>query len=231
MPEVYLASSALVKDQFEGKRTIEEAARYGFDGVQLYLDPRYRRAEYCSQVATVLQQSGLGVVFHLPNMPTPDDFDGLRRMAQELPKQRTVLHYLPATNRPKIDGAVIGWENSVTGRHDAKHIRDVFNLSCREGTFFAFDFGRSQFTEAGEFEKQAEILTFIRRMLSKLNPKKDIIHLADKKTWEGNFRDVMCALGQGICRVLIDDLRKFSGVVVMEHEDLQMAVDSIDVLR
>jgi len=45
------------------------------------------------------------------------------------------------------------------------------------------------------------------------------------------FRDSMCVLGDGICADLLEDILSYEGIVVFEHEDLRMAIDSLDVVR
>ena len=53
----------------------------------------------------------------------------------------------------------------------------------------------------------------------------------DKTSWVVKFRNCMCVLGEGVMREFLPDIRSFRGVVVFEHEDLNMAKESLPVLR
>lgn len=231
MPEVFLASAALKANNYDGLNTISEAKRHGFDGVQLYIDNRYHSNQYLIEIAKKLKSTRLGLVVYLPNTPSQTDLDVADYLARVFPDSKTLIHYFPATELPSINNTVIGWENSMTGQQDTSHIEEVFGRSRRDETFFVFDIGRPLYAPDNDPDLQSSVINFVRHMISQLDQGNDLIHLADKLTWPGKFRDVMCTLGQGICGVFLDDLRDFSGIIVLEHEDLQMAVDSLPVLR
>lgn len=228
MAEIYLASSALANEEFDGLRTIEEAARAGFAGVQLFLDPRYRRDGYLAQVVRELAYSHLGLVVHLPNTIVSEDIAPVEKLAKQFPASRSLIHYLPTTILPRIGKAMIGWENSVIG-WDVQHIQDTKEKVRKDKTFFVFDLGRPLVLE-GKIDPDTAI-EMVRAEIAGLRPGADVIHAADKTEWDSRFRGHWCAMGRGICQALLGDLRAFQGVVVLEHENLQMAVESLDVLK
>ena len=84
---------------------------------------------------------------------------------------------------------------------------------------------------ASGHEEEERTIRFIREQIRALNPRKDVIHLADKTSWVVKFRNCMCVLGEGVMREFLPDIRSFRGVVVFEHEDLNMAKESLPVLR
>src|SRR5258706_12710345 len=232
MPEIYLASSALALEDFEGKRTIEEASQSGFDGVQLFLDPRYRNPEYESSILENLNQSGLKLVLHLPNTVTDEDIHIAENIVESFPDARVLIHYIPATELPNVNGTKVGWENSQIGPLSdemVEHLRGVEERVKKDNTFFVFDMGRILYAE-GE-EEIAKTIDFIRLKIASLDPTKDIIHLADKTSWVLKFRDCMCVLGEGVMVNFIEDIGKFEGAIVFEHENLQMALQSLDFLK
>ena len=75
------------------------------------------------------------------------------------------------------------------------------------------------------------VISFIKEELKNLDPKKDIIHLTDKGSWVLRFRDSQCILGDGIVADLLEDILSFDGIIVLECEDLQIAIDSQNVIR
>jgi len=233
MPEVYLASSALKKENFDLLRTIEEAKNSGFDGVQLFINNQFSQEEYLKRTTEELKRSGLGLIVHLPNEVSPSDKNAAEYLVREFPDARVLIHLLPATELPDIEGTLVGWENSMVGKFGPEqvgHIDEVKKVVKKDNTFFVFDFGRMLYLEEEGVGKE-EALKFIRDEISNLDPKKDIIHLSDKKSWVLKFRDSMCVLGDGVCGELLEDIYNYSGIVVFEHEDLQMALDSLTVVR
>jgi len=226
--EVYLASSALIRDGFDGLRTIEEAQRSGFDGVQLFLDPGYRRDEYLSRVIQELAYSQLGLVIHLPNIMAPEDLAPAEELVSQFPASKLLIHYLPTTELPSIRGTKVGWENSVIG-YDLDHIAKTRSAVARDDTFFVFDMGRPLVLE--NKVKPNIAVHRIREEIQALRPHVDLIHTADKDDWNTRFKGHWRPLGKGVCLALLGEMRAFQGIVVLEHEDLKMAVDSLRVLK
>src|SRR3990172_5173688 len=116
MTETYLATSALIKEDFDGLRTIQEAKKAGFDGVQLFLDPKYRDENYRKAIVAELNDANLGVVIHLPNEVSLEDKKAAELLVKELPQSRVLIHFRPTINLPDIEGSLIGWENSTIGK-------------------------------------------------------------------------------------------------------------------
>lgn len=238
MVEFYLASSALAKEQgedrFDGRRTIDEAVKHDFDGVQLFLDPKYRDPLYRSEIFKRIDENpSLGIIIHLPNIVSQEDIEAAEDIAQKIPEARFLIHYKPTVEIPEINNVLAGWENSEIGKFgpdQVGHIDEVKKQAKKDNTFFVFDFGRMMYLEEGDIGKE-EALRFIREEINALDPKKDIIHLADKTSWVLKFRDSMCALGDGICGDLLENILSYEGIVVFEHEDLQMAIDSLQVIE
>ena len=114
-PDVYLASSALIEEDFDGVKTVEEAQKAGFDGVQLFLDPRYRDLEYRNEAISKLKESGIGLVLHLPNVVDDEDIQAAEDIVRSFPNAKVLIHYEPATKLPEIEGTRVGWENSRNG--------------------------------------------------------------------------------------------------------------------
>lgn len=224
-PEVYFASS--VSRSFDGRETIIEAAKHGADGVQLFVDPRYREAAFRKEVVQRLVGQDLGVIWHLPNQPTDEDLSVVYRLAQETGKDMALIHYLPATKLPKVEGVKIGWENSVNG-FDIQHAEQVRERVISDGTFNVFDVLRLCYVSSGYTED--DILAYIRGRLIEL-PAGSYLHVADKKAWDLSFRDSECAVGDGVARGFVDLLRLFKGVIILEHERLDLAIETLSRLR
>lgn len=232
MSEIVLASSALIAEEFEGKRTIEEAQKAGFDGVQLFLDPRYREEGYADTVIDTLKASGLKLILHLPNTVEEADIRVAERIVTQFPTAKVLIHYIPTTELPKVQGTKVGWENSRVSPLDEEqlaHLAAVRQKVQDDDTFYVFDMGRPLYAATPEDQKRT--IQHIKDEIAKLDPTKDVIHLADKSDWVMKFRDCMCVLGEGVMREFMDDIRAFSGPVVFEHENLQMALDSLKVLK
>ncbi len=74
------------------------------------------------------------------------------------------------------------------------------------------------------------MLAYIRGRLIEL-PTGSYLHIADKKTWDLRFRDGECPVGDGVAAGFVDLLRLFKGVIVLEHERLDLAVETLSRLR
>lgn len=233
MREIYLATSALIRENFDAQRTIEEAKKNGFFGVQLFINPSYRSQEYVASLSDSLNQFGLGLIVHLPNAEiiNPADINVAESLVSAVPDTKVIVHYLPATQLPIVKGTRVGWENSVN-RPDFDHIAETRRKVAVDNTFFVFDFLRLMNTGDERIKEQAA--TFIKETIQSLRPKLDLIHIADKTSWEIPFREGMCPIGQGIVTEFLPEVLDFlskDGRLVFEHEDLQMAIDSLRVFK
>jgi sugar phosphate isomerase/epimerase len=225
--EIFLASSVI--EGFDGHQTIKQAQESGFDGVQLYLDPRYRDPEYTAETIALLCDSGLGLAIHLPNTVTEEDLAAAEVFVEKIPDVKIFIHFSPTTEAPKVKGTKVGWENSLTGVFDTDQIEEIIEKVAEENTFFVFDPGRIMYTD--EETSKEEIVAYIREKLGQLDPERDILHIADKECWTLRFRDCMCVLGEGVCAELLEDIAAFPGIIVIEMEDLEMALDSLEVIK
>lgn len=224
-PEVYFASS--VSPEFDGRRTIIEAIANGADGVQLFLDPRYREQAFRKEVTQRLVGQKLGVIWHLPNTPTNEDISAMICLAGDTGQNIALIHHLPATELPQIKGIRIGWENSIIG-YFPEHLETTKEMAERDGTFLVYDVLRMCYPSPTTDHEN--IIRYIRESLTGL-PEGTYLHLADKKTLGGKFRDEECALGDGIATNFLDLLRSFKGVIVLEHENLDLAIKTLSRLR
>lgn len=229
MPDVYLASSALAKEKFDCLRTVEEGINKGFDGVQLYIDPSLRNGRYLTTLVQELAASRLGLLLHLPDILAADDLIVARKLMSQFPESRMLIHYQPWTRPINLAGRQAGWENSVTGKYDPIHILEAMDQATIHNSFFVFDIGRSLY--ARDKNEIRQITNFTLGTIKSLDPHQDVIHADDKSTWTGSFREEMCILGVGICAAFVEALKAYRGTVVLEHEDLGMAVASLGVLR
>ena len=167
-----------------------------------------------ARIINALSFSTLGLVVHLPNEVSPADIHAAEELVHRYPDTKALIHYLPATQLPKVNGTRVGWENSQIG-FDPMHIREVKNAVNGADTFFAYNLGR-QLVLDGEVTPDTAVRA-VKRNIQYLNPRSDLIHIAN--------------IEQGICAALLADIRNYQGIVVLEHEDLQMAVDSLSALR
>lgn len=230
MPEIYLASAALAKEHFDAQRTVEEASKNRFKGVQIYVNSRLHDPDYLGDLIQQLYVSRLRTLLHLPNQPLALDLQAAEEIATSTLGTRILIHHSPTNLVPVGRFSSTGIENSVTGRHDEKHIQDVYALTRSARLFFVYDPGRSFFAAENNQVLQKRITDFTCKMIGRLNPKKDILHVADKTGWETNFRDAWCVVGQGVMAPILPTLKAFSGVIVLEHEDLGKAIASRIVL-
>lgn len=228
---IYLATAALAKENFNAEKTIQQASDNGFDGVQLFINKSYYDPIYIDSLATEINKKDLGLIVHLPNEPTKKDIEVLEQFVEKVPNSLAIIHYLPLTELPKVQNIQIGWENSIN-KTQTEHIDEVWEKVRQDKTFFVFDYARLMKTDSQEIKEQ--ITGFIEKMFSKLRPNLDILHLADKETWEGEFRDCMCVFGKGVVGQFKKEVKQFvdlGGKVVFEHEDLQMAIQSLKELK
>lgn len=235
MKGIYLATSALIAEKFDAQRTIEETKKNGFLGVQLFINPDYRVVGYSDLISELINSAQLGLVVHLPNIEVCDPADIMvaETFAAKVKNTLFITHYLPATQLPEVKGAKVGWENSKN-IPDFNHIAEVQRKVSRDKTFFVFDFLRFMNTE--DEKMKIKVIDFIRTTLESLRPGIDLIHIADKKSWECGFRDrgCMCALGQGIVTEFLPDIDRFllqGGKIIFEYENLQMAIESLKVFK
>lgn len=140
---------------------------------------------------------------------------------------------------PRFNNMVVGVENSKTREFDVKHVMNTLKFARAHDIPFVFDIGRIMYPIKLKGEKEAslinenirkQIIRFIKLIIGKMDPKRDIIHTSGKTEF-GKFRDYACALGAegDITEPLMDDMNEFilnGGIVVLEHEDLKQALDS-----
>jgi hypothetical protein len=135
---------------------------------------------------------------------------------------------------PNINGQKVGIENGQTGTYAPENIAAAYRLSRDARSFFVLDPGRIMYA-TDQFPPRV-IEKFILGYIERMKPRNDIIHMADKTSWSKRFREASCALGadNGIGVFMIEALRDFDrrgGLIVFEHEDLQMALESLKVFE
>lgn len=226
---LYLASSALVAEGYSAVRTIDVASGHGFYGVQLYVNQDYYLKGYVERLIGRLNEKHLSLIVHLPNIPTRSDLKVAQAFVNGTKDSLVLVHYKPLTTLPKIRGTKVGWENSVNAP-DLAHIDEVMARVRKDSTFFVYDFGRLMYTDNAA-TKQV-VRDFLSTTIPELRPDRDVIHIADKLYWHQRFRDCQCALGMGVMSEFLPQVQHFvsqGGRLVIEQEDLNMAIESIRV--
>jgi sugar phosphate isomerase/epimerase len=232
MKRFYLSSAALINEHFDGLKTIEEAVKHGFDGVQLFLDTRYREREYLKKIFNKLDlYPNLGLLIHLPNEPLEIDIFTVKVIYKQYPLTKFLVHYEPLIILPLKNKVPISWENSVSKVFDPKTIEIPLNQSRKDRTGFVFDYARIAFSQNNNIKEQALIIEYIKHVISLLDPDTDILHAVDKTQWDKGARDGWAACGSGILKDLKQNLKNYSGIIVFEHEDLNLQIESFKNLR
>lgn len=229
---------------------IEHAIKDNFDGVQLYINDDILDPIIFEQIVAKLLESNLtNVVFHLPN------FDKVKEKPEYIQAVEALVARLPNTVRwhalihigygPKgaevnvkysqlqmqIAGRAICIENSLTGVYNTQHVIQAASLARSLGSGFVFDVGRILYPNEKREINEEEVYRFILGVISTMKPETDIIHTAGKLSWEKTFRESACAFGAegDITFPLRDAILEFhenGGIVVFEHEDQEMILES-----
>lgn len=220
--------------------TVAYATEHKLGAVQPFVNEQLRDPEYRARLIEGLKaDKNLDVVLHLPNMDKliQDDLDAASEIVTALlPRRvRTLVHYeqvMSVEQVPVVAGKKVGIENSLTGKYPhsehLNHVLRAFRLSREAKSFFVFDPGRLMY-EDGETPVE-EIQEFITRVISRLDPARDVIHMADKAAWNIRFRQGPRAFPKGIGRFMVSSLQDFylmGGTIIFEHEDADMALESI----
>lgn len=226
---------------------VEHAIQENFDGVQLYVNEELLDPTIRSQIVNKLLSSELSnVVFHLPNFNalTPDLVQAVEDVIEQLPEGITwhaLIHLdyksgdntieLKYSQVPKVGGRAVSIENSKTGVFDTQHVIRAISLARSLNSGFVFDIGRILYPNPDGEVNEIEVYKFIRSVIGLLNPKTDIIHTAGKLSWEKRFREAACAFGADgditfPLREQILDFHNRGGIVVFEHEDISMILQS-----
>jgi hypothetical protein len=236
-------ASSILKDRgFDLRETVRVAEENSAGAVQLYVNKKAKEdSEYARRLTAALAETDMTIIVHLPNKDKLDETDiaFAEKLEQNLRGKdvRTLIHYeegMRVEDVPLVNGYPVGIENSKTGVFDAGHVKDAFLLARMAGSFFVFDHGRIMY--ADENSPPGKIITFIKKMISALNPGIDIIHTGDKTNWYDSFGKAQCAFGDenGIAMPLLPDLQDFSrkgGVVIIETEDEEMGLRALERLQ
>lgn len=236
---LFLASSAFKEEGFDLLRTVHEGISNGFSGVQLFINENWVDNRKIDQLAIEIKNHGLELLIHLPNLPDKRILKACGRLGNTVPEARALIHFKPALKLPIIRGEKrkileVGWENSMIGSNSEaiEHLERVMEKVLLDRTFMVFDTGRLMYPPL----KQEEAIELVRQVMTELKPNKDVLHVADKNSWDGKYQDHWCHLGDknGVNYQLLPDYRRFlteGGRVVLEHESLSMAIDSLPSLR
>lgn len=235
-------ASSIVKDrEFDLRETVRIADESGAGAVQLYVNNRAKDPEYFRRLSAALAETDMAIVVHLPNVKDlkESDIAFAENLEKNLPDKdiRTLIHYedgMRMEEVPLVNGRPVGIENSETGSFDPAHVKDAYLLARMVGSFFVFDHGRIMY--ADNHNPPGKIISFIKKMISALNPGVDIIHTGDKTNWYDSFAKAQCAFGDenGIAMPLLPDLQGFSqkgGVIIIETEHEEMGLRGLERLK
>jgi hypothetical protein len=225
--KVYLATSALIKENWDWIKTMEAAIELGVPGVQLYINDYSIQKDYLDKALELIQKHKLEVLWHLPNIPETKHLEAYQYLTKRY-ESRGLIHYVPTRELPLKD-ANIGWENSISGKFDTQHVLETFDKSRQDNTFFVFDMTRIMYTD-GDTTTKEEIYEFIVNTLSKLNSR-DVIHVTGKDSWHLPSREALCIFAEGILEPIAHEILKFDGIIVPEYENFEVTVESIKKMK
>lgn len=218
---LYLANSVFRSKGYDFLLTIEAAAREGFAGVHLYLDPGKRDdPALIDRVAGAARDRGLEIIAHLPDGCTPSWAPAVGALLKFQPEKKAVIHYGEELQAPELAGITVGLENSVAGLQPG-YYEKLFREVERAGSFFAFDVPR---LFAGEIGEPSAPYPFIRDTLATMG-ERDYLHLIDQQR-SGGGREHWVALGEGLLAPLMGEFQEFPGGIVLEYEELGPALES-----
>ena len=218
--QIYLASSVAAGSNYCLIETAQLASKYGFSGIQAYLSPVFLEKNYLDSFISLLRKKKLDVIIHLPNNYSEEFVEPVKRILTYSKDKKALIHYSAGMKIPEIDKVKIGLENSVFG-YDKDYYQKLNNILKEGNYFYTFDiprlFGKKQ-------NSVAEMDFFINTSLDNLQ-KGDLLHLIDQNNYSTNRND-WCSLGEGVMKAYLERIRLFSGIVILEYEDITMAVRS-----
>lgn len=233
-------ASSIMPD-FDTQRTVDFATENNCTAVQPFINEQLRDQKYLDGLIERLKSNpNLDVILHLPNMDKLEKADVEAAAQIEnalLPRRvRTLVHYeegMTVAQVPVVAGEKVGIENSLTGMHSheahKRHVLDALILARETGSFFVFDPGRMMYRDS-EMHDVQPIRDFILQIIKALDPAIDVIHMADKGSWDMRFREWPLAFPEGISDFMVRALQDFheqGGVIIFEHEDAEMALASV----
>jgi hypothetical protein len=230
--KIYLASAALRSECFDLTRTVEVALGNGFFGVQLYLTEGFLNESYIEATAAYAEENDMDVIVHLvdrfPRESGAKDryVRAVQRLLAGVRQKRALIHYSEGMEVPTIPGVVVGLENAISG-YDKGYYSRLSDAVREHRTFFVFDIPRL----FGAVPRSlSEIDDFIRKTMSLMEPSKDVLHLIDVPV-PGAQREEWCILGSGLLAGYMDEIVRFKGPIVLEFEDIDMALASKRILE
>lgn len=216
--------------------TMELALRENHGAVQIYLNDAFCTTEYLEQLLPLIAQFKGTIILHLPDRGALHETHlaaATTIVSGFLDKDiRVLIHYeegMVAEDVPAILDKKVGLENSKTGVFDPIHVLEALRLARSMGTFFVFDHGRIMYGSA----YSADLLyQWIQAVIEELDAENDIMHSADKTSWDLRYRESSTHLGDvdGVGYSLVAALRNFhldGGVIIFEQENLDQALRSI----
>ncbi len=221
MREIFLSSSAFKADAYDLRKTVWSAVAFGFSGVQLWLGPgMIEREQYLVQLRDLAAKNHLKIILHLS-----DDFDetflpAILNLLHFQRKRRVILHFFAGMNIPAWPGIEFGLENAFSG-YDEGYYWELFRAAREGGHFLVFDLPR---LFAIPPDRERETIAFARRVLKRMKGE-DVLHLIDFHGYHSSRRH-WCPWGEGTMKSFGGDIAKFPGTVVLEYEELEMALKS-----
>lgn len=219
---IYLASSAA--EGFDLIETVELAERHGFDGVQLFLSEPFISEGYIKKLEKVIKRAGVGVIIHLPDVYTTSLDSAVERILAGIQPGMALIHYCEGMTVPGIKGVKIGLENAVFG-YRREYYEELLEVARNGGYLWAFDVPRLFGEIPGDRGKIHRFLMYLFQSLGK----DDVLHLIDQLDY-GRGRELWCPLGKGLLGPYMEYILKFRGPIVLEYENVDMAIMSRDVL-
>ncbi len=222
--KLFLASSALKKECYDLIRTIEIAQKYDFYGVQLYLADRFLNSHYVEAVASFLYETNLRTIVHLEDEFKDIYIQPTQKILSHTDNKIALIHYKEAMQIPNIKGVQIGLENAISGYDE--HYYSFLDATIKaKKLHFAFDIPRL----FGTTPRNMKVIdNFISKTIQRMGAS-NIIHLIDIIR-PGISRNLWCTLGCGIITPHLASILSFKGPIVLEYENLDMAIKSKDLL-
>lgn len=240
-------ASSVMAPHFGLLETVRLAAENNIPVVQLFVNVSLDNPGYFDELVNLLKETGVKVVVHLPNLGRIRDEDlyNVIDLYEAVPDLMvgTLVHHQPSTDKvPVPEGAYklfrdipVAIENSVTGNFNEQSVYQAIQVARDLSVPFVFDPLRVMYLPEGQESRQLAVVRFIENIINQLDPEKDIIHLADKTSWTQPMRECVSALGgyEGVMFPVIPTIKEFiakGGTVIMEHENVEMALASVEFL-